>query len=131
MPARTAIATRNSALNALAALCNNGKIRIYSGAQPATPETAASGTLLAELTFGATAFGSASGGTITANAITDDSSADATGTAGWFRILQSDGTTAVFDGDCGTSGTVMTMATTSIVAAAVVQITSLTLTLPQ
>jgi hypothetical protein len=128
---KTAIATRNAELDAFAPLCNNGYIRIYSGAQPATPETAASGTLLAELRFGATAFGAAAAGVITANAITADSSADNTGTAGYFRVLKSDGTTCVYDGSVGTSGADLNLNTTSIVAAAAVTVTSLTVTLPQ
>jgi hypothetical protein len=128
---RKAIVARNAELDAFAPLANNGYIRIYSGAQPATPETAASGTLLAELRFNATAFGAAAAGVITANAITDDSSADNTGTAGYFRALKSDGTTALYDGSVGTSGAELNMSTTSIVAAAVVSITSLTITNPQ
>ncbi len=78
---KTSIVARNAELDALAALANSGYISIYSGSQPATPETAASGTLLAELRFNATAFGAAASGAITAGAITADSSADATGTA--------------------------------------------------
>jgi hypothetical protein len=131
MAMRKSIVGRNAELDAFAPLANTGYLRIYSGAQPATPETAASGTLLAELRLNATAFGAASGGIITANAITDDAAADATGTAGWFRILKSDGTTALFDGACATSGAEMNMATTSIVASAVVSVTSLTVTNPQ
>lgn len=127
MGIRTSIVARNTELDAFAALANNGKIRIYTGTKPATPETAASGTLLAECTFGATAFGAAASGVITANAITDDASADATGTAGWFRCLKSDGTTALWDGDVGTD---MTMNSTAIQAGARVKVLSLTYTLP-
>jgi hypothetical protein len=45
MAIQKSIVGRNAELNALAPLANNGYIRIYSGAIPATPETAASGTL--------------------------------------------------------------------------------------
>lgn len=88
---------------------NSGLIRIYSGAKPADPDSAPSGTLLAELTFGADAFGAATDdgtlATAVANAITDDSSADATGTAGYFRVTDSLGTTYYFDGTVtGTGG---------------------------
>lgn len=131
MAIQKSIVGRNAELNALAPLANNGYIRIYSGSIPATPETAASGTLLAELRFGATAFGSAASGVITANAITQDSSADATGTAGYYRALQSDGTTALWDGTVGTSGADLNLNSTSISAGVIVQITSLTVTLPQ
>lgn len=84
---------------------NSGKLRIYSGTQPATADTALSGnTLLAELTFGATAFGSGTAGVFSANAITADSSADNTGTPSFFRAFDSDGTTVEFDGTAGASG---------------------------
>lgn len=117
----------NAEADALAALLNNGYLRIYSGTQPATADTALSGnTLLAELRFGATAFPAASGGLLTANAITADSSADATGTASFFRALKSDGTTVILDGTVGTSSANMIIATTSISAAQTVSCSSFT-----
>lgn len=130
MSQRTSIVARNAAADAQAALANTGYLRIYSGTKPATPETAASGTLLAELRMNATAFGAASGGVITANAITGDSSADATGTAGWFRILKSDGTTALWDGDVSTSGADLNLNSIAISSGAAVDVTALTVTLP-
>lgn len=126
---RTATAARNTMLDALAALCNTGYLRVYSGSQPATPETAASGTLLAELRMNSTAFPASSGGVLTANAITDDSSADATGTAGYFRVLKSDGTTAVFDGTAGIGSSYnLNLVTDQINAGNVIQVTGLTYT---
>lgn len=127
---KVAIATRNTELDSLAVLLNSGTIKIYTGSQPATPETAASGTLLGTLTFGATAFGASSGGVITANAITSDTTADATGTAGWFRALKSDGTTAVLDGSVGTSGADLNLNSVAITAGAEIAVTSMTITLP-
>lgn len=125
-------AVASLAANAAADELNNGYIRIYSGTQPTNVDTALSGnTLLAELRFSATAFGAASNGVKTANAITADTAADATGTASFFRALKSDGTTAVFDGTCGTSGADLIMPTVSIQAAVEVQITSLTYTQPK
>jgi hypothetical protein len=129
---KTSIVSRNAELNALATLANTGYIRVYDGSQPASPETAVSTqTLLAELRFGATAFGSAASGVITANAITDDSDINATGTASWFRVLESDGTTVLWDGSVGTSSADLILATVSLVQHAILQITSLTYTLPQ
>lgn len=122
-------AAANAACDAMAALLNNGYLRIYSGTQPATADTALSGnTLLAELRFGATAFGSAVAGVATANAITSDSSADATGTATFFRALKSDGSSVVYDGSVGTSSADLVLGSTSIVSGAAVAVTSLTLT---
>jgi len=122
-------ASVNAEASALSALLNSGYLRIYSGSQPATADTAIGAqVLLAELRFGATAFGSPASGVMTANPITADSDADATGTAAWFRALKSDGTTAVCDGTVGTSGTDLIIATTSIVQHAQVSCTSLTYT---
>lgn len=135
MTIKDSIASRNAKADAFAPLCNTGYIRFYTGAMPATPETAASGTLLATLRFGATAFPAASGGVLTANAITADSSAAATGDAGYVRILKSDGTTVLMDGDVtiiGGGGFItLGVAQTTIVAGATVELTSLTLTFPQ
>jgi hypothetical protein len=112
-----------------------GKVRIYTASQPADPDTAIGAqTLLAELTFSDPAFGAAAdaapGGRATANAITSDSSANATGTAAWFRVLDSDNT-ALWDGDVGTGSHDMVVNTTSFVAGAEVAITSWTVTMPE
>lgn len=129
-----------AAVDAVAAKCNSGTLKIYTGSQPTDANTAlGSQTLLATLTLSATAFGSSSASgsagskvvTATANTITDDSSADATGTAAWFRVLKSDGTSIVFDGSVGTSGADLNLATVSIVAGADVAVTSFTITLTE
>ena len=131
MALQKSIVARNAELDALAPLANNGFIRIYTGGIPATPETAVSGTLLAELRFNATAFGAAAAGVITANAITSDASADNTGTAGTYRALKSDGTTALWDGTVSTSGADLNLNSVGISAGVTVAITALTVTLPQ
>lgn len=129
---KTSIVARNAELDALAPLANSGKLRIYDGSQPATPETAVTTqNQLAELTMNATAFGAASGGIITANAITDDTDADFTGNAAWYRLLKSDGTTVLWDGSVGTSSADLIMNSIAIQIHARVSITSLTYTLPQ
>ena len=119
----------NAEANAVGGALNTGYIRIYDGTQPATADTAVTTqNLLATLRFNATAFPSAVAGVLTANAITSDSSAAGTGTAAWARILASDGTTVWFDGSVGTSSANVVIATTSIVAGAVVSCSSLTFT---
>jgi len=111
-----------------------GYVEIRTGAQPADPDTAATGTLLATLTCSDPAFGAAAdgapGGVATANAVTDDSSADATGTAGWFRVYDSNAV-AIFDGECGTSGADMNFNSVEISSGAAVSITSWTYTHPE
>jgi len=101
-------------------------LRIYDGARPATGGTAT--TLLAELTCNATFAPAASGGVLTLNAITADASANATGTATWFRIVQSGGSTHVLDGDVGTSGSDLNLNSTSITSGGTVSVTSFAIT---
>lgn len=135
MATRIATSARNAAADAVVDLLDAGSgagyIEIRTGTQPATPATSASGTLLATLTLSDPAFGAASSGTATASAITGDSSADATGTAGWFRAYDSTGA-AVIDGSVTATGGGgdMTLSSTSIVAGGTVDITSWTVTMP-
>jgi hypothetical protein len=125
-------AARDAALNAVTATVNNGTLRIYSGTAPANADAALSGnTLLAQLTLGATAFGAAASGVATANAISADTSADATGTPTFFRLLASNGTTVVYQGTAGASGQELNLSNLSggqIVAGGSVSVTSLTVT---
>ena len=102
---RESIASSNAALDARTALLNTGYLRFYSGTRPAGPDTALAGnTLLAELRFGAAAFGAASNRVATANAITQDAAADAAGIPTFARLLASNGTTAVIDVSVGKTG---------------------------
>ncbi len=111
-------------------------IRGRTGTQPSDPDATESGTLLFTLTMSATAFGAAAdgapGGVATAASITDDSSADATGTLAYCRI-GSTGTGAddEIDGEAGTSGADFNFNTVSIVSGSTVSMTSLTVTVPQ
>jgi hypothetical protein len=122
-------AQRSRAADAVTARANNGRLRIYSGTAPADANAALSGnTLLADLPFGATAFGAAANGVATANAITSDSSADNTGTATFFRVLESDLTTVVFQGSVGTSGAELNLSSVSVIAGGPVSVSALTYT---
>jgi len=119
----------NAQADALSDLLDNGYLRIYDGTQPANANTAISTqVLLAELRFNATAAPAASGGVLTMNSITQDSSANNTGTATWFRALKSDGSTAVFDGSVGTASCDLNLGSTSITSGASVAVTSMTYT---
>lgn len=122
----------NAALDANASKANGGKLRLYDGVRPTTGDTAlGSQVQLAELTMGTPAFGAAVAGVITANAITQDSAADASGTATWYRMWKSDGTTPLWDGTVGTSDADLILNTTSISAGVIVQVSSFTMTLPK
>jgi hypothetical protein len=115
--------------DALAALFNNGYLRIYDGSQPSSADTAISTqNLLVELQFSNPAFGSTSGGILTANAITP-AVATQTGTATWFRTVKSDGTTVIVDGSVGTASANLILGTTSITTGLTVSVTSFTHTI--
>lgn len=97
MPYRYSIAAIEAAHVALLALIDGaatpGKAKAYTGSQPATVETADSGTLLGTIVLADPA-GTVSGttGVLTINAAgsTRDESADATGTIGYVRITNGD-----------------------------------------
>jgi hypothetical protein len=93
---------RSTMLDAITTRAGTSAIlRIYSGSRPTTG--GAETTVLAQLTCNATAFApAASSGVLTLNSITSDTSANATGTATWFRIYASNGTTIVLDGSVST-----------------------------
>lgn len=136
MSMAAAIAGLNAALALINAGSPPGKIKIYSGSAPATVETSASGTLLSSgLAFSNTSFPTAVDGgsnglaTATANAISSDTSAANSGTAGYFRATNAAGT-AVLQGACGTSSADMIMNTTTITAGDTISITSFVVTLP-
>jgi hypothetical protein len=84
-----------------------GTVEIRVGAPPATLLTAASGALLGTLTLAATAFVGATDdtdkATASADTITGDTSADADGTAGYYRAYDGN-SLAVVQGDITTTG---------------------------
>jgi mRNA-degrading endonuclease toxin of MazEF toxin-antitoxin module len=127
--ARTRVISRNDALDAaFPAALNSGFLRIYDGSQPTDANTALGAqVLLAELTLNATAFAAASAGAKVANAITSDTSANATGTATWGTLVTSGGT-RYMDFEVGTSGANLNLNTVSIVSGATVSVTALTIT---
>ena len=121
------VTTRNSRLDAITTDAGNAALlRIYDGTRPATGGAAT--TLLAELVCGTPFAAAASLGVLTANAISNDAAANATGTASWFRIVRSDGTTHVLDGNVGTSGSDLNLDSVSITINQVVSVTGFVLT---
>lgn len=129
MPLSFTTTLRNNRLDQInTAVGTSSLIRIYSGTPPVNVGTALAGnTLLAELPCSATAFASASGGVLTANAISNDTSADAAGTATFFRHVTSGGT-AVIQGTVGTSGADLNLGTTTFSIGLVVSISSYAIT---
>lgn len=122
---------RNNQLDEITALAGTSALlRIYDGTQPANANTAVGAqVLLAELVCDATAFAAAaSSGALTANAISNDASANATGTASWFRLVASNGTTVVMDGSVGTSGSDLNLNSVSITSGQTVSVSSFVIT---
>ena len=113
-----------------------GIIEIYDGTIPTDADTAIGAQVkLATLTFSGTSFGAATdgnpGGLITANAITSDSSADATGTAAWARILTQSGGTTICDVNVGTASTTMVFNTVAFTSGSTIACTAFTFTMPE
>lgn len=131
---RLSATARNAMLNALRdridAGGSAGQIRVYDGAQPANSDAAVSTqTLLAVLTFSYPCAPDAALGVLTFSPITEDSSANASGTATWARLIASSGTPAA-DVDVGTSGATINLNTTSIESGGPVRLVSGSFTIP-
>lgn len=129
MTIRISDTVRNSRVDAIRAAvdagASGGFLRIYSGSKPSKGGTPA-GLLLAEVLL-ADPCGTSTGGVLTITAPRTDTSANASGTAAFFYLVDSTGA-FVCDGDCATSGSDLNMTTLSIVATQPVEITSLTIT---
>jgi len=126
------VSIRNAMLDLITTRAGNGALlRIYDSTgtgRPATGGAVTTQVLLAELTCGTPFAGSAASGVLTLSSITQDSSANNSGTATWFRIVKSDGTTFVLDGNVGASGSDLNLTTTTIVSGQPVSVTSFTIT---
>ena len=131
---RTKTTTANKALTQykddLDAGSGPGTAKIYSGTIPASPETPATGTLLAELVLSKPC-GVVADKKLTFSAIAQDTEANATGYAGYVRLADSDGN-AVLDGDISSAGGVgvLKLNTTNITALGPVFISSFELSIP-
>jgi hypothetical protein len=103
------------------------KLRIYTGTAPANCATAASGTLLSEHTCGSP-FAPATSGGVLSPTLPANVNAGNTGTAGYWRLYDSTGTTCHVQGSVGTSGADLNLNTLSIISGGPVQISSWTFT---
>ena len=112
------------ALNAIDAGSGAGYLEIYTGTMPADLGAITDQTKLGTLTF-SDPCGGVTGNTLTFASITGDSAADATGTAAWCRLYDSDAT-VIADGDVGTSGAFLNLNTVAIVAGGPIEVTSMT-----
>ncbi len=133
MAFRLGTAARNAGVNAAINLVDAGGgpgfIQIRTSTQPTNVGDADTGTLLATLPLSATAFGAASTGTKTANTITSDTNADASGTATQFR-MKDFSNVVIADGTCGLGSGDLSFDNNVIVAGGTVAITSFSISQP-
>ncbi len=131
MAVQLSIAVRNARVDSIESTIGASAIlRIRTGSPPANCATADSGTVLAEMTLPASWMAAAASGTAALSGTWQDTSANATGTAGHFRIYDSTGAT------CGIQGTVtatggggdLTLDSTSITSGQQVTITAFSIT---
>lgn len=118
---------RNAMLDALADLFDGATMTIRTGAAPSA-SAIASGTVLATITLPTPAFAAAAG-TVAKAGTWQDASADATGTAGHFRIVASGG--AVIEGTCTATGDGgdLQLSTTSLISGTPFTVTAFTMSL--
>lgn len=124
-------AVRNARLDAIeTAIGTSAVLKIRSGAAPANCGTADSGTVLATLNLPSDWMANAASGSKAKSGTWEDSSADAAGTAGHFRIYASDGTTVHMQGTITATGGGgdMTLDNTVLAAGQQFTVTSFTLT---
>jgi hypothetical protein len=127
------LAVRNNLLDNIEATIGTAAVvKIRSGAVPASCATADSGTVLATLNLPTDWMAAASGGSKSKLGTWEDTSADATGTAGHFRLYASDGTTCHMQGTVTLTGGggEMTVDSLSFTVGQGFQITGMTLTAP-
>jgi hypothetical protein len=131
MSLQLSVAVRNARLDAIETTVGvSAVLKILSGSAPANCATANSGTVLVTMSLPSDWMSAAASGSKAMLGTWQDTSADAAGTAGYFRIYASDGTT------CGMQGTVtatggggdLTLDNTNIAAAQSVTVTSFSLT---
>jgi hypothetical protein len=122
---------RNAMLDQIEATISTSAIlKIRTGSPPANCAAADSGSVLATLNLPSDWLANASGGTKAKSGTWEDTSADATGTAGHFRVYDSGGTTCHMQGTVTATGGGgdLTLDNTSVISGQDVLITGFTLT---
>ena len=131
MAIQFSVGVRNARLDAIeTTIGTSAVLKIRTGAAPANVATADSGTVLATLTLPSDWMAAASSGSKAKSGTWEDTSADATGTAGHFRVYASDGTTAHIQGTVTATGGGgdMTIDNTSFASGQAFTVTGFTLT---
>lgn len=119
MAIQISVAAQNGMLDSLeTTIGTTPLLRVLTGSQPANCATASSGTLVAECTLPSDWLGAASANLKSKSGTWEDTSANATGTAGYYRIFDSTGTTCHWQGSvtAGGGGGDMTVDSVSFVS---------------
>jgi len=131
MALQFSVSVRNARLDAVESTIGTSAIlKVRSGSAPADCATADSGTVLATVSLPTDWMAAASGGAKAKSGTWQDASADATGTAGHFRLYASDGTTCHAQGTITATGGGgdLTVSNTSFASGQEFTVTSFTLT---
>ncbi len=129
MAVQLSVAIRNARLDVIESTIGvSAVLKIRTLAPPSDVSQADVGTVLATLNLPADWMNAASGGTKTLLGTWTDASADASGTAGHFRIYQGNGTTQHMQGSVGQGTGDLPLDNTNIAVGQVVNITVFTLT---
>lgn len=131
MSIQLSVAVRNARLDTIeTAIGVSAKLEIFTGSMPASCAAATTGTKLAEYDLASDWAAAAASGAKNLNNLTLSQAAVAGGTAGYFRLFASDGTTCHMQGTITATGGGgdLTVDNTVIAAAQVVNVTSLTVT---
>lgn len=129
MALQLSVAARNARLDSIETVVGaTAKLQIRSGAQPANAGTAASGTLLCEITLPSDWMAAASAGS-KAKLGTWSGTGAAAGTAGHFRVVDNAGTTCHLQGSitATSGGGDMELDNTSIAVSQTVTVNTFTL----
>jgi hypothetical protein len=107
-------AVRNARLDTVeSTIGTSAQLKVRTGAPPANCAAADTGTVLATMTLPADWMAAAAAGSKALSGTWQDASADATGTAGHFRIYDSAGTTCHIQGTAGQNVVLTTSALTA------------------
>lgn len=131
MALQYSVVVRNAKLDAVETATGTSAIlKIRTGAAPANAAAADTGTVLATCNLPSDWMAAASSGSKAKLGVWEDTAADATGTAGHFRIYASDGTTCHIQGTITATGGGgdMTVDNTAFAAGQAFSVTTFTLT---
>ena len=105
MTIQLSVTTRNARLDSIETTAGtSAKLMIYTGSAPANADSSTTGSLLVQFNLASDWAANASSGSKSFNNTPISANASAAGTAGYFRLFKSDGTTCVMQGTVTATG---------------------------